>query len=427
MRPDATRSRRLCSGSTCQLALAAILLFVTALGAQSAQSQPSPAPATAPTPLLTSTQAVDWWFAFKFNAASLPGCGGTAQRACTFGGKVQPYQQFGQQFAYASSANHTLQQGAGCIGDTMTDPVGATFNQVYSGRLYYVLWNDQFYGDPIISEDAPEGHSKGMLAWDNNGNGLVLQVSTPSWPGSGSALFPRGVDGNTLGCIQDNDVMVSQHFFALKLNHADVVTVLKALQNASVVTDTTKRELVNNGGPADIQALVNVLGKVSTSKTVTQDTLSSGVVLISKPSDLHVPPWQMVSALLGGVSLRAATWWAKPEIPTTTASTVIGCWDSSLSKPGAVEIATSGTWAGKTIGLDGIAEPEGNHAKIGVSTSGTHAYAIFGDMNQQGSLSGPNCASSQNGRGGMFFVIDDQVLFGSINDLLKGATGPPQP
>ena len=426
MKPDSLRSKRFSSGLTRRLVLAAILLAVTSLGAQSAQSKSNPAPATTPTPLLTSTQAVDWWFAFKFNAEAMPGCGGTTQRVCTFGGTVQPYHEFSQQFAYASSANHTLQQGDGCIGDTTADPVGATFNQVYTGRLYYVLWNDQFYGNPIISEDAPEGHSKGMLAWDNTGNGFVLQVSTPSWPGSGSDLFPRRVDGNTLGCIQDNDVMVSQHFFALKLNKDDVVTVLKALQNASVVTDPTKQELVNNGGPADIQALVKLLGKVSTSKTVTKDTLSSGVVLISKPSDLHVPPWQMVSALLDGVSLRAATWWAKPEIPTTTASTVIGCWDSSLSKPGAVDIATSGTWAGKSIGLDGIAEPEGNHAKVGVSTSGTHSYSIFGDMNQQGSLSGPNCASSQNGRGGMFFVVDDQALFASINGLLKGASGPPK-
>jgi hypothetical protein len=202
--------------------------------------------------------------------------------------------------------------------------------------------------------------------------------------------------------------------------------VLKALQNASVVTDPAKHQLVNNGGPADIQALAAGLGKLSPGKISTKDTLSSGVVLISKPSDLHVPPWQMVSALLGGVPLRAATWWAKPEIPSTTASTVVGCWDSSLTKPGAVEIATSGTWAGKSIGLDGIAEPEGNHAKIGVSTSGPHSYSIFGDMNQQGSLAGPNCASSQNGRGGMFFVIDDKVLFGSISDLLKGSAGPPK-
>jgi hypothetical protein len=375
--------------------------------------------------LLKTGQPVDWWFAFKFNAESFPGCG-DALRACLFGGAVQQYRTFSQQFAYASSANHELQQGAGCVGDTTTDPLGATFDQVYNGAFFYVLWNDQFYGDPLPTDAAPAGHSKGMLAWNAGGDGVVLQVSTPDWPASGSSSEPRKTDGNTLGCIaHDNDVMVSQHFFALKLNHEDVVTVLKALQNASVVTDPAKPQIVRNGGPADIQALVGALGKISKSKTPTMDKLSTGVVLISKPSGLLVPPWQMVSALLGGEPLRAATWWTKPEIPTTTATTKIGCWDPSLGKPGPVEIATTGTWAGKTIGLEGLADPEGNHAKIGVST-GAHSYAIFGDMNQQGSLSPPKCGSSQNGRGGLFYIADDPQLFAGVRDLIQGATAPPK-
>ena len=250
-----------------------------------------------------------------------------------------------------------------------------------------------------------------------------MQVSTPAWPSAGSAKNPRKSDGNTVGCIlHDNDFMVSQHFFSLKLTKDDVVMVLKALGNASVVTDPSKPQIVKNGGPADIQALVKGLGTVSASKTPTNDKLSSGVVLISKPSHLEVPPWQMVSALLGGEPLRAATWWTKPEIPTTTATTAIECWDPSLGKPGAVEIATSGSWMGKTIGLEGVADPEGNHAKIGIST-GTHAYAIFGDMNQQGALAG-NCKSSQNGRGGLFFVVEDAQLFSSVQGLIKGGTAP---
>ena len=377
-------------------------------------------PANAPAPLLKNGQSVAWWFVFKLNAASFPGCG-DAQRACLFGGTVQPYKKFGQQFAFASSEDHTLKQGEGCAGETKTDPLGATFDQVYNGKFFYVLWNDQFYGDPIKSKDGPAGHSKGMLAWNKDGNGFVLQVSTPSWPASGSSKAPRKTDGNTLGCVDDNDVLVSQHFFALQLTKDDVVLVLKALGNASVVTDPTKSQIVNNGGPADIQALVKVLGKNSQSTTATKDKLSSGVVLISKPSDLNVPPWQMVSAMLGGEPLRAATWWTKPEIPTTTASTPIACWDHSLGKPGAVEIATSGTWEGKTIGLEGQAVPDGNHAKIGVST-GEHHYAIFGDLNQQGTLNGPSCDSSQDGRGGLFYVVDDPGLFTSVRDLIKGET-----
>lgn len=382
-------------------------------------------PANGPSPLLNGQTRVDWWFVFKFNAEAFPNSCATPQRTCPFGGTAQSYKQFSQQFAYASSANHTLQSGGACLGGTIMDPLGATFNAVYNGQFFYVLWNDQFYGDPMLTEAAPWGHSKGMLAWDQNGNGLVLQVSTPDWPGSGSSTKVRQ-SGNTLGCIStDNDIMVSQHFFALKLNKSDVVTVLKALANASVVTDPSKPQIVKNGGPADIQALVNGLGKESASKQATKDTLSSGAVLISKPSNLNVPPWQMVSALLGGEPLRAATWWTRPEIPSTTAVSTIGCWDSSLSKPGAVEIATSGTWNGKTIGLEGLAEPDGNHSKIGVST-GSHTYSIFGDMNQQGSLNPPKCKSSQNGRGGLFYVVDDAALFASVRDLIKGNTAPSQ-
>jgi hypothetical protein len=381
--------------------------------------------AVAPSPLLANGHPVDWWFVFKFNSQSFPGCGGAAQRACLFGGTVQQYNHFGQQFVFASSEDGALQQGGGCLGDTTADPLGATFNQVYKHKLFYVIWNDQFFGDPIASKSAPAGHSKGMLAWDKDGEGFVLQVSTPSWPASGSSKKPRKTDGNTLGCVKDNDVLVSQHFFALKLTKDDVAAVLTALGNASIVTKPTSAQIVRNGGPAEIQAQVKGLESVSASKVATVTKLSSGVTLISKPSGLNVPPWQMVSALLSGEPLRVATWYSRPEIPTTTADTKVGCWDDSLGTPGAVEIATSGTWAGNPIGLEGIPEANGNHAKVGIST-GTHTYAIFGDMNQQGSLSGPNCDSSQNGRGGLFYVIDSAPLFESVRDLLRGESAPVQ-
>jgi len=380
-------------------------------------------------PLLEKGHPVDWWFVFKFNSAAFPGCGGTAQRECAFGGTVQKYKFFGQQFAYATNEHPSLQRGSDCAGDTTSDPLGATFDEVYNNSLHYVIWNDQFYDAPQIagcskSCGAPWGHSKGMLAWNESGEGLVLQVTTPSWPAAGSSDTPRTNDGNTLGCIKDDNVQVSQHFFALKLSKADLLKVLAALENASVVTDPKNPQIVNNGGPAEITSEVDKLGIKSTSVNVTKETLSSGIVLISKPSRLHVPPWQMVSSLLDGVSLRAATWWANPKIDTTTSATPISCWDSSLSKPGPVEIAATGQFEGKTFGLKGGAGPNFNHAKIGVSTSGDIQYAIFGDMNQQGTLSGGNCASSQNGRGGLFYVLDNTVLSNSVKDLIAGDTAP---
>lgn len=385
----------------------------------------------APVPLLTKGHEVDWWFVFKFNSKAFPGCSGGAQRACLFGGEVQNYKAFGQQYVFASSEQPSLQEGSNCAGDTTADPIGATFDQIYNASLHYVVWNDQLYDDPKIAGCTKEcggdwGHSKGALAWNEAGEGLVLQVSTPSWPAAGSKNSPRRTDGNTLGCVKDNDVEVSQHFFALRLTKDDLVKVLSALENASVVTDPGNPQLVNNGGPADIQNLVKSLGVKSKSKDFTKETLSGGVQLISKASGLEVPPWQMVSAVLGGIPLRAATWWANPEIDTTTAATAVGCWSASLGKPGAVEIATSGNWAGKEFGLTGGLGSNFNHAKVGVSASGDNHLSIFGDMNQQGSLSGPNCASSQNGRGGLFYVVDNQKLFESLKRLISGGTAPPK-
>ena len=264
------------------------------------------------------------------------------------------------------------------------------------------------------------------MAWNDAGDGFVLQVSTPSWPAAGSKNHPRQSDGNTLGCVKDNDVLVSQHFFALKLTKGDLVAVLQGLSNASVVTDPGNPQIVNNGGPAEVQTLVGKLGKRSTSTTVMMVTLSTGVRLISKPSAVHVPPWQLVSAELGGVPLRTATWWANPKIPTTTGNTRIDCWDAQLGTPGGVEIATTGTWETTTLGLMGTPSASGNHAKIGVATDDNSDLAIFGDLNQQGVVTGTatDCKRSQNGRGGMFYVVKDHDLSKSVGALIAGETAP---
>jgi len=47
-------------------------------------------------------------------------------------------------------------------------------------------------------------------------------------------------------------------------------------------------------------------------------------------------------------------------------------------------------------------------------------------MNQQGTASGANCASSQNGRGGLFYVLGDAELAASLRDLMSGDTAPTQ-
>ena len=392
----------------------------------------------APTPLVAANRPVDWWFAYKFSSSSFPTADTDPGRACPFGGTPR-HDGFSQKYAVASSASPMLADGPGLIGAGDGDPLGATFGKIYSGKYYYVVWNDQFYGDPLRKGAAcdatqcgsPWGHSKGVLAWDANGDGVLLQGSTPSWPGSGSALHPRA-DGNTLGCVSDdNNVSNAQHFFALKLTRDDVKAVLKALAVASVSTDVANPQIVGRVAdgaplPQDMADLVAALGKVSPAKVYMDQTLSSGVRMIVKPSALHVPPWQFVSSILGGEPLLSATWWANPPILSTRSAADVHCWDPSLTKPpGEVDVALESSWDATKVGFTGGP----NHAKIGVSLpTGAHHYAIFGDLNQQGQLgsaSSPNdpaaCARSQNGRGGMFFVIDNAQLAAGVTKLIGSA------
>jgi hypothetical protein len=392
-------------------------------------------------PLLATGHPVDWWFVFKLDAQAFPDCGG-GTNPCPFGGSSQsgPKYKVGQQFAFASSESPTLtKSGQECLGASTSDPVGATFNEVYKGGYHFLIWNDQFHDvDPSVLGcsggdcGSPWGHSKGMLAWNDAGEGFVMQVSTPSWPGSGTPGKVRAI-GNTLGCIKgDDDVEVSQHFFALKLSEPDLKVMLTSLSQASVATDPTNPQVANIGGPQDVVDLLKQLNLGVKSKQNVLDpampvTLSTGVRLIAKPSGLHVPPWQMVSSVLGGIPLRTATWWASPEIPSTTGGSKPGCWDDSLTTaPGAVEIATSGTYLNQKFNLKGQSGADGNHAKIGVSTTPGAGLAIFGDENQQGTLDGPDgtCESSQNGRGGMFFVMNNATLSAQIAALIAGDTAP---
>ncbi len=255
-----------------------------------------------------------------------------------------------------------------------------------------------------------------------------MQVTTPGWPGAGNQAHPRQTDGNTLGCLIHDNVMFSQHFFALKLTKDDLIKLLRALQNASVATAPTNLQIVSNAGPPDVQTLVTQLGQASDSTTPTLETLSSGVRLISKPASLNVPPWHLVSSLLGALPLRTATWWVNPDkIPDTTSDTQVDCWNANLSKPGSVESSATGIWHGTQFALTGGSSNglgNGNHAKVAVSLEPATPLAIFADMNQEGALTAADdatthCKAHQNGRGGLFFVLQNAALTTSITALIS--------
>lgn len=401
-------------------------------------------PAPAPAPLVSRGQPAQWVFAYKLNAsAPFRSNDADPSRRCPFGGSVD-HRTFSQQYAFAWDGHPQLQAGPGLLGTSDRDPLGATFAQIFNGSYSYVVWNDQLQRRPSPRDKgSPWGHSKGLLAWNENGDGLILQVTTPGWPGSGSARA-RAETGNTLGCLTvpiRNNLAHAQHFFALRLSPRDVESVLAALYNASVYTviDPDFPQLASIGErPAQIATLARRLGTRSPSTTVLDTTLSSGVRLISKPSALHVPPWQLISAVLSqpsatnGPALRTATWWASPFIYTTLRPGDPGCWGFARH-PGPVAIATTGVWSDHSMSLTG-GGAAGNHAKIGVSVSGPPWYSIFGDLNQQGALADDpatrdrdECESSQNGRGGLFFVLTDRRLHDSVAALIAGETAPTGP
>ena len=190
---------------------------------------------------------------------------------------MQTKPAFGQQFAFATSKDGTLQQGKGCAGATLTDPIGATFDQVYNGSFNYLIWNDQFYRDPVVSAckgdscGAPWGHSKGLLAWNDAGDGFVMQVSTPAWPRSGSSQFDkRKVNkGNTLGCnSSNNNLRASQHFFALRLTTRWPGQGPRRPEERERGHRPGQPQIVHNGGPADVQELSgDARGKGRTART----------------------------------------------------------------------------------------------------------------------------------------------------------------
>jgi hypothetical protein len=82
--------------------------------------------AAPPTPVSQDGTPVDWAFMFKLNAAIFPSSA-TDARPCPFGGSAQPYGQFSQRYAFATSASPNLADGSGLLGAGPADPLYRIF------------------------------------------------------------------------------------------------------------------------------------------------------------------------------------------------------------------------------------------------------------------------------------------------------------
>ncbi len=119
---------------------------------------------------------------------------------------------------------------------------------------------------------------------------------------------PRKTDGNTLGCVTDNDVLSQPAFFRAETQQGRCCRCTEGsgeCECGNGPDKTSNREQRRTSRHSGSWCVA--LEKYPGAQTATMARLSSGVVLISKPSDLNVPPWQMVSALLSGEPLRVAS------------------------------------------------------------------------------------------------------------------------
>ena len=422
-----------------------------------------------PSPRVDSLTAVDWLAVYKFDAkfattAPPDHCVfDTSERiAADYKGKQC------QHYAMSTNSNPklTAMPFGSLIGTSTDDPLGATFDQFFNGPEdnSYVIYNDQFYGDPSPTSACSEakgcGHAKGAVMWDAKGDGILLQVTTPNWPRNADASEPTTVpgNGNTLGCITQkkdgsakpqNNIYHGQHFFSVKLREGDAAKVLTALRVAQVFTNSKKSQIYRTLYKTAVQKKLKGLAdaiKPNDPQSVPEmyvekgyrETLSTGVVVLAKPSQLTVPPWHFVSAHLGGISLDVATWYEKAKmIKNTNASDATDCQadDSCCARPlfssigpfGSVTNYLCGTFEGKKVDLRAGtgASVAGNHAKIGVSTSEDAPWVVFSDMNQAGCWNKNDagcsqCAKSQSRRGGTFYAVSDLELWRSWRSLIAG-------
>ncbi len=136
-----------------------------------------------------------------------------------------------------------------------------------------------------------------------------------------------------------------------------------------------------------------------------------------KGSEDHFIPWSYVTAKLNA-GLRVLSWYSHPYTPPLCQGDTSGA--ASCAYPGfnTIQIVNglqlpdgSYSWCGH-----GAASNSGNHAKIGIGINSN--WVVFGDMNMQGTINS-YCDSSQMGRGGGFYAIQNQTLWNGFNKVFS--------
>ena len=403
-------------------------------------------------PLDPNGNPVDWWLALKLPTSAFPQGGCCENAACPSSSKTSA----GLCYLYAD-ANNPQFTFRTCLGQPgQSDPLSNTLNQVWLlNGIQFQLWNDQ-WGDGQMHDpnnksqgcNAPGAHSKGALAYDTDGNGWYLNLSTPYFPDM-SALPPD----NSLGCQIDNNLLLAQHFFCFSLDQQNFEALAAAMTVPNfcalcVPSDSCQSVDVATTLGQDISlAFAHDSGDGSTDNvTVTLQTRGGmPITAVLKGDTSNTSPWSLVATALGTDLTVVNYWLSEPTLPTLCAGDV---WDGSCIGSGNtingsslyfndynVENVLQLTASPSNVtGLPGgneiswSATESENHMKWGISTprttSITNPYlCVFGSMNQEGSAGrnacGSSCSSGENGRGGDFFAFSNQALWTSLRNLIS--------
>jgi hypothetical protein len=342
--------------------------------------------------------AVDWWFLIKMPQGATSVCTGCANPGCQY---WQSSRSGGVCYWYADSNNPTLQPYTALGFDCLTgpnNPLTRTLNQM-KGKTY-IIWNDQgsktSKPNTYPDEFAPIAHSKGAAAFGDE-TGFIMNVSTPDFPDP---------DLYTVGCQEDDNVEVSQHFFCFSADKASMTAWANAMANAQLSVISK-----NNWTFAD----TTVGGHSTTANLKTLGNLP--VTLVVKGSQDFFIPWDYVTNSIGS-GVKALNWYASPETPPIGTGSTMTCLYKSPAQFD-VDIVRSlqtpdgaYSWCGQ-----GNSTTYNNHAKIGIGIN--TSWVVAGSMNMQGDITSAGCTSSQMGRGGDFYAFQNQNLWTGLNTMFK--------
>lgn len=411
--------------------------------------------------------SVDWWFVLKLPQQVFDDVAYTEEHCrcnhpiCNFKNKNDVGS--GLCFLYADSNNPELKfysdLGYDCLGQGSKDPVSQTLSQLTSteqnmNSTYWGYFNDQFYGlhgeknsksYQCSGSDTLNAHSKGSFQYDEVNGGFYLQSSIPNFPNPGDTFVP-------LGCQSENNVMFSQHVFAMSLNTSEMERLGEALQsatlcstnfytskNATFGSSLTSKLLQDSKESSMYRSFVQPYSGSEQRDIRPQSThiqirtlfqsIPIDVIVKSKNTLMH--PWALVASKLQ-TDISVASWMDNSYgIPSICSSDEYFFTNHSfclldlsgnetlLSPSGnplynienLIEAKFNETIQWHLFGGEGKGR---NHAKWAVETprkpSRTNRI-IFGDMNQQGFPCSKDCSGSQLGRGGTFFSLDNKELW----------------